>query len=245
MIEGGTIKNLGIEDSYFVHNSQYGSFAGKCVDGHLINCYIRHSYVESGGSYGGGLVGMMRGNSTVRNCYVEDCVVMGKNGVGGLLGRVGAGQMNACVVENCYANAFLKIKQEEHGALMDGVSDTAVVRNCWYTVKGKASVYMDASQRNGRQENLVEINDEELQGDALVQSLNENARLIPGACAWVKAESGGPRLDMSRIYIPVSALTKSVSPRCDEEVWYNLQGCPVGKDYKGVVIVRGKKIMVR
>ena len=196
-VEGGVIKNLGIEDAYYVGNSQYGAFAGRMIDSHMLNCYIRHSYVESGGSYGGGLVGMMRGASTLCNCYVEDCVVMGKNGVGGLLGRVGANKMNHCIVENCYANAFLKIKKDEHGALIDGVSDSAIVRNCWYTMRGKATVFMDAAQRKGTLENLVQISEQELEGDELLNALNENAKEIPGACAWVKAESGGPRLNFA------------------------------------------------
>ena len=191
-VEGGTIKNLGIEDSYFVNMSQYGSFAGRLIDSHMLNCYIRHSYVESGGSYGGGLVGMMRGSSTLRNCYVDDCVVMGKNGVGGLLGRVGANQANTCVVENCYANAYIKVKKTEHGAYIDGVTADAIVRNGWYTVKGKASVAIDAAQRGGTIEHIIRVNDEALRSDSLVDILNANAAAIEGACRWAKNADGGP-----------------------------------------------------
>ena len=195
-VEGGTIKNLGMEDAYFVSNSQYGSFAGRMIDSHMINCYIRHAYVESGGSYGGGLVAMLRGNSTLKNCYVDDCVVMGKNGVGGLLGRVGANQANICVVENCYANAFLKVKKEEHGAYIDGVTADAIVRNGWYTMKGFSKVHIDAAQRGGTIENIVKVTDEELKSQALVDQLNANAKAIEGACLWVLNPDGGPKLDM-------------------------------------------------
>ena len=191
-VEGGCIKNLGIEDSYFVHNSQYGSFAGRMIDSHMINCYIRHSYVESGGSYGGGLVGMMRGSSTLRNCYVDDCVVMGKNGVGGLIGRVGANQANTCVVENCYANAYIKVKKTEHGAYIDGVTADAIVRNGWYTVRGKASVAIDGAQRGGTIEHIIRLTDDALRSDSLVDILNANAADIEGACRWAKNADGGP-----------------------------------------------------
>ena len=193
-VEGGTIKNLGIEDAYFVSNSQYGSFAGRMIDSHMLNCYIRHAYVESGGSYGGGLVGMLRGSSTLKNCYVDDCVVMGKNGVGGLLGRVGANQPNTCIVENCYANAFIKVKKDEHGAYIDGVTADAIVRNGWYTMKGKSSVAIDPAQRGGTIEHIIRVTDEALQSDSLVDILNANAANIEGAYRWVKNPDGGPRL---------------------------------------------------
>ena len=193
-VEGGTIKNLGIEDAYFVNMSQYGSFAGRLIDSHMLNCYIRHSYVESGGSYGGGLVGMMRGSSTLRNCYVDDCVVMGKNGVGGLLGRVGANTANTCEVENCYANAFIKVKKTEHGAYIDGVTADAIVRNGWYTVKGKATVAIDPAQQGGTIENIVQVTDDELKSQSLVDQLNACAANIEGAYLWVKSADGGPRL---------------------------------------------------
>ena len=250
-VEGGTIRNLGIEDSYFVHNSQYGSFAGRMIDSHMLNCYIRHSYVESGGSYGGGLVGMLRGASTLRNCYVDDCVVMGKNGVGGLLGRVGANQPNTCVVENCYANAFIKVKKTEHGAYIDGVTDDAVVRNGWYTVKGKAFVHIDAAQRGGTIERIVKLTDETLRSDSLVERLNEFASSIDGACRWVKNPDGGPKLSFGSDVSGIQSfdnLTISPSDHC-----YDLQGRRLNRQIvkssnrpmKGLYVLGGKKVVIK
>ena len=243
-VEGGCIKNLGIEDAYFVSNSQYGSFAGRMIDSHMINCYIRHAYVESGGSYGGGLVAMLRGNSTLKNCYVDDCVVMGKNGVGGLLGRVGANQANTCVVENCYANAFLKVKKEEHGAYIDGVTADAIVRNGWYTMKGFSKVHIDAAQRGGTIENIVKVTDAELKGQALVDQLNANAKAIPGACPWVLNPDGGPKLDMSSLPTAIRNVQTTISPDSHHE-FYDLSGRRIsGTPQRGTIYLKksGKRL---
>ena len=248
-VEGGTIKNLGIEDSYFVNMSQYGSFAGRLIDSHMINCYIRHSYIESGGSYGGGLVGMMRGASTLRNCYVDDCVVMGKNGVGGLLGRVGANQANTCVVENCYANAYLKVKKTEHGAYIDGVTADAIVRHGWYTVKGKASVHIDPSQRGGTIEHIYKLSEEALRSDSLVERLNENAKDIKDAYLWQKNPDGGPKLMMKGNTDGISqgVLDKDhpSSPDRRQVGLYNICGQRLDKPQKGINIIGRRKVLIR
>jgi len=240
-VEGGTIKNLGIEDSYFVNMSQYGSFAGRLMDGHMLNCYIRHSYIESGGSYGGGLVGMIRGTSTIRNCYVADCVVMGKNGVGGLLGRVGANEANTCVVENCYADAYLKNKKTEHGAFIDGVTADAIVRNGWYTMKGKSSVAIDPNQMGGTIENIYLLpSDDALNSDSLVARLNENAKGIEGAYSWEKGDSCGPKFIKSSSTGIIAVKSHSIVASA---AVYNLYGQMVDDSFRGIIIRNGKKII--
>lgn len=197
-VENGTIKNLGIEDAYFVNNSQYGSFAGKLTNSRMINCYIRHSFIESGGSYGGGLVGNLSGDSRVENCFVSDCVVMGKNGVGGLIGRIGnnAKTIYHCVVSNCYADAFLKVKktvgEDEHGAFAAWVIDSVEVKNCWYTMKGKSRVAVWKKYDFGQKSHFVKVNDEQLQSDTLLAALNANAKQIEGARQWVRGANGQP-----------------------------------------------------
>lgn len=221
-VENGTIKNLGIEDAYFVNNSQYGSFAGKLTNSRMLNCYIRHSFVESGGSYGGGLVGNLAGNSRVENCFVSDCVVMGKNGVGGLIGRIGnnANTINHCVVSNCYADAFLKVKktvgEDEHGAFAAWVIDSAQVSNCWYTFKGKARMAVWTKYYHGQYDHFVKVSDAELQSDTLLEKLNANALKIEGARQWVRGANGQPE------FAPTATAINSVSQSAAPVVGYSL-----------------------
>lgn len=221
-VENGTIKNLGIEDAYFVNNSQYGSFAGKLTNSRMLNCYIRHSFVESGGSYGGGLVGNLAGDSRVENCFVSDCVVMGKNGVGGLIGRIGnnAKTINHCVVSNCYADAFLKVKktvgEDEHGAFAAWVIDSAQVNNCWYTFKGKTRVAVWKKYEHGQYNHFVKVSDEELQSDTLLEQLNANARQIEGARQWVRGANGQPE------FAPTATAISPISDGAAAVIGYSL-----------------------
>lgn len=215
-VENGTIKNLGIEDAYFVNNSQYGSFAGKLTNSRMLNCYIRRSFIESGGSYGGGLVGNMAGTSRVENCFVSDCVVMGKNGVGALIGRIGnnAQTINHCVVSNCYADGFLKVKksvgEDEHGAFAAWVIDSAQVSNCWYTQKGKARVAVWAKYNHGQYDHFVKVSDAGLQSDSVLAQLNANAKKIEGARQWVRGANGQP--EFTPMATGISAVSEAKAP---------------------------------
>ncbi len=232
-VENGTIKNLGIEDAYLVNNSQYGSFAGKLTNSRMINCYISRSFVESGGSYGGGLVGNLAGDSRMENCFVSDCVVMGKNGVGGLIGRVGnnAKTIYHCVVNNCYADAFLKVKktvgEDEHGAFAAWVIDSAKVSNVWYTQKGKARMAVWTAYKHGEYDHFVKVSDDELKSDSVLEQLNANALKIEGARQWVRGANGQPE------FAPMTTGISSVSEATAPVVGYSLFTVDGRQVYRG------------
>jgi len=95
MIEGATIRNLGIENANITGTSTVGVIIGATFGNHTIeNCYTTGTV--SGLEPVGGIVGSFSGNAgssggTMRNCYSTATVsASGGNGmVGGLVGLVG------------------------------------------------------------------------------------------------------------------------------------------------------------
>ncbi|MBR4115549.1 MAG: hypothetical protein IKK40_06020, partial [Bacteroidales bacterium] len=77
----GTIKNVGVIDSYFYGSVYVGGIVGN--GGTLTSCYAE-AYVEGENYFIGGLVG---GGGRINNCYSKGCV-FGDERVGGISGNV-------------------------------------------------------------------------------------------------------------------------------------------------------------
>lgn len=97
----GTVKNLGVEDSYISGYKDIGAIVGG-NEGIVENCYNKDGEIRSdyytGSPNLGGVVGYNGG--TVRNCYNTGDITSTKNtSNGGTAGVVGA---NTNLIENCY-----------------------------------------------------------------------------------------------------------------------------------------------
>lgn len=123
-VVNGTIKNIGVVDSYIKGSSYTGGIVGKCL-GTVTNCFISGSvngtkdriggiagYISgtvancsssgiiTGGSndtsptYGGGIVGSAAASATVTDCF-NSSSIYGNNEVGGIVGK------NEGTVTNC------------------------------------------------------------------------------------------------------------------------------------------------
>lgn len=89
-IDGGTVRNVGIVDSYFS-----GSYAGGIVGrnaGTVTNCYST-AYID-GSRYLGGIAGYNNGGS-VTNCYATG-TISGSSYLGGVVGRNSSGTVTNC-----------------------------------------------------------------------------------------------------------------------------------------------------
>lgn len=91
----GTIKNLGIIDSYFSGSDDIGSFAS-VNNGTIINCYSTASVVAETENHGGGISGVNSGK--IENCFCNG-YVSGSNH-GGISGSVKLG----ATIKNCFYN---------------------------------------------------------------------------------------------------------------------------------------------
>ena len=95
-ISGGTIKNVGVVDSYINGGHNTGGLCGQ-NNGTISNCYYIGSV--SGIYYVGGLCGNNTRDCTISNCYSIGSVSGNGNNVGGFCG------MNYGTIKHCYYNS--------------------------------------------------------------------------------------------------------------------------------------------
>jgi len=130
-IDGGQVKNLGIEDG-----SVSGSAGGKgglagINNGSISNCYFTG---EISGGYGlGGLVSMNSGS--LSNCYSTGYVT-GSTDIGGLLCS------NSGSVSNCYSNSTVSGTGDHIGGLAGWNNSSSIITNCYSSgsVNGRYSI---------------------------------------------------------------------------------------------------------
>jgi len=194
VIEGATIKNLTIKDSYQYNNTYSAGVVSLMIDSKLINCCATGSKIIGYGSYEGGLVGQMKGTSTVQNCY-SAVSIQGKNNVGGICGRIGSGEENSCVIENSYSASTITISKSNKAGITAENAAGSVVRNCyWLSTSADKAVWSD----NGTSSDNASKTADELAEAAMAETLNTAAESISGACRWAQG-TPGPVFDFSTI----------------------------------------------
>ena len=93
-INGATIKNVGVTDSYFEGYYYVGGVCGNNHKGHIVNCY--NTGVVSGSYDVGGVCGSNSG--TIENCYNTGVVSVSSDFIGGVCGYNDEGG----TITNCY-----------------------------------------------------------------------------------------------------------------------------------------------
>ncbi len=107
-INCGTVKNVGVKDSFLrIHTSEksyLGAIAGQVYKKATIeNCFSENNYIRSGEQFAGGIVGYCDVSGTggtlitIKNCY-NTSKVMAYQYFGGIAGHTN----NAVIIENCY-----------------------------------------------------------------------------------------------------------------------------------------------
>lgn len=126
---GGSIKNLGLENVYIQSNSDsVGGLVGlNSLSDFIENCYVTGTIKQTNTSksYCGGLVGRNFGN--VSNCYT-DCEVIGGIAVGGFCGLIDYANS---VISNCYSVSTVTGSQKVGGFLGENGSGV-IYQNCYY-----------------------------------------------------------------------------------------------------------------
>ena len=245
VLQGATIKNLGVSDSYLLSNARLGGLAGHMIDSHIINCHIDHSFIEGGGSQSGGFVGQMFGTSEVLNSYANDVTVFGKNDMGGFIGRIGDSNEHPCLVDNCYSRIELRVKRRNHGAVSFACCPGSTVRNVYYEKLGEITNNFWTGYQLGTVENVVEQRADQFAAEEFIDNLNQRAAQIPGACRW-KTVDGKTIHDFS-VITPVETSIRTITENrvSQDALVYTLDGRRVAasKLRRGIYISNRKMLI--
>ena len=183
-LDGATVKNLTITDSYIYSGSNLGFIAAAVYDSKIINCQVTNSRMDSWASTSGAICGRTFRTTRIQNCYAN-LTITAKNCCGGICGMAATNQsgfVNDVVIENCLTDCNMNYTKDDVKA---GVAyymyANAVIRNNWYS--GNTTKDFGAntwSEGLDKEENNNFVSDL----SATVSALNANATLIPGACRW-------------------------------------------------------------
>ncbi len=122
---GGTVKNVGVIDSYFSGSVVVGGVVGcSAVNSVIVGCYNTGT-VNGSGSCVGGVVGSNCGG-VIQNCSNAG-MVSGADSVGGIAGE----SISGGSVQNCY-NVGVIIGNEEVGGVVGSNNYGSTVTNCYY-----------------------------------------------------------------------------------------------------------------
>jgi len=193
VVENAVIKNLRITDSYIYNNTYAAGLASRVINSTIVNCRVEDAHIEGYGSYEGGVAGQLLGSSKIINSY-SNTEIAGKNNVGGIVGRIGDGTANNCLVDNCFSISSITIRKTNKGGITAELCEGATVRNCFYLNSDGQAVYSN----KGTVENNTGMEIAEFQGSAIVASLNSTAEGLSGACRWTQS-SPCPIFDFSII----------------------------------------------
>ncbi len=190
-LNGGTVKNLGIESGFVQGGSRTGAFAGRTMYANIINCYSKADV--SGTNDVGGIVGMFN-NSTIANCYVWGNINGSGVTVGGIVGGANRSidPATSTILKNCYSLANVTGGQYVGSAI--GYDESTAGSRYEITM---ADIYYDGSVVGvGNNEGRSGVNGIELasfQDGRLLEKLNSNSE--DGYTSWVKGATGYPEFD--------------------------------------------------
>ncbi|MCL2072549.1 MAG: putative Ig domain-containing protein [Marinilabiliaceae bacterium] len=142
-VNGGTIKNLGIENAEIVVNGSFTTYAG-IIAGNIgsnstvSNCYSTGTVTAKPTGYYyqvyvGGVVGQVGTNSTVSNCYSTATVTATSSSnsnayAGGVVGTIGSNG----TLSSCYSTGTVTSNSTTHSAFAGGIVayNHGTVSNC-------------------------------------------------------------------------------------------------------------------
>ena len=184
VLEGATIKNVGFKDCYIYAGAYLSIIAAVAKNSTIINCYVVDSQINGWGSNSGPIVAHAFGTTKVQNCYTE-MTMMTKNDTGGIAGRIGNGDTNEVIIENCVSNTKVYTQKTNKAGVTATSSEGSVVRNCYFTAASGANAVWPA-QDKGTTIDCRLVTPEEMQTDDFLALLNTNSEQIAGACRWQK-----------------------------------------------------------
>ena len=195
--EDAEIRNLGIQDSYVYAGAYLSNLVGRAINTRIINCYVIESTLKGLGSNSGPLCAQALGKTKIQNCYSSGMDIAVKNDAGAIVGRIGNGDVNEVLVENCYTTATITLNNRENrGGVTATNSEGSIVRNCYFTSASAADAVWPA-QDKGTTVGCRQMSVAEMQQETFVMLLNDNSRQIAAACRWRTGYSVLPEHDYS------------------------------------------------
>ncbi len=188
-LDGGTVKNLGIESGVVRGGGKVGAIAGRTMHASILNCYSKAD-VSGTGNDVGGLAGMFN-NSTMENSFVLGTVTSESGiSVGGLAGSANRSidPSAACVFENCYSLASVSASADF--GTVAGYDESVAGEHYQVTF---TNVYYENGKKalgqNTRDE-LTAVATADFTNGTLIELLNANRR--EGYREWLEDNNGCP-----------------------------------------------------
>ena len=183
-LDGATVKNLIINDSYIYSGSNLGFIAAAVYDSNILNCQVVNSQMDSWASTSGAICGRTFRTTRIQNCYAN-VTINAKNCCGGICGMAAtnqAGFVNDVVIENCLTDCQMTYTKDDVKA---GVAyymyAKAVIRDNWFSGNTTNDFGVNTwSEGLDREENNNYVTDL----SATIAALNAKSSFIPGACRW-------------------------------------------------------------
>jgi hypothetical protein len=122
-VNGGTVENVGIEQSYISGNVNIGGVAGQVYNGTVSDCYNNGKVYAA--SNAGGVAGSVSG-STISNSYNTGTVNTGGNNSGGV-----AGSASNTMIFNSYNTGSVTASGSNSGGVAGSISTTSKLYNCY------------------------------------------------------------------------------------------------------------------
>ena len=199
-LNGGTIKNLGIESGTIVGGNRTGGLVGRTMYATILNCYSKAN-VE-GINDTGGIVGMFN-NSTMANCYVWGNI-SGEVTVGGLVGSANRSIdfETPTIIDNCYSRA--NVNGRQYVGTIVGYDESINNKDYHITM---SNLYYNQSQtgigNNDNRDGLIPVNGDEFTNGNLIEKLNTN--LDSNYHTWLEDNAGYPGF-RGKVFIKTSLI---------------------------------------
>lgn len=142
----GTVKNVGVVDSYFSGNMRVGGVCGYNYNG-ISNCYNRSTV--NGVSNVGGIVGVNWGSEcTIRNCYNTGSISASNYGAGGIAGYNYYG-----TITDCYSSAAISAPKTV-GGICGATDGKSTIKNCYHNSRYYTGNAIGTTSSSGTEENV-------------------------------------------------------------------------------------------
>lgn len=143
---GGTIKNVSLENVDISGGSSLGALVGVVLSGSINNCNASGSVTGTSDQVGG-LIGVYSSSANLQNCYAN-VDVKGNKSVGGLVGIASSG-----TIKKCFATGNVTGSADKVGGLVGAAYNTNI-ENCYAT--GKISGTGDVGGLVGSGRNIAD-----------------------------------------------------------------------------------------
>ena len=187
LLQGGTVKNLGLDNLVVNGKSRVGGIAGRTMYATIMNCYVNGSV---SGEWDVALLVGMFNNSTMKNCYTWGTVNATNETAGGLVGGANRSIDSSvpCMIENCYSNATVSCPK--YAGVLVGYDESIAGEN--YTIQMNHLYYVDGKTAvgNNPKATVTKLSSAAFSDGTLLNALNAN--VTDGCVAWVTGENGLP-----------------------------------------------------